>query len=562
MKSLLRPLVDAGYSGVKMACADGFVCRVFPILAAYVADHPEQCLAACCQENRCPRCVVEVKKRGRPEFSTRRDPASALEAMKDAAVGDTEDFTHLGLRPNRPFWEDLPYCNIFSCFTPDLLHQLHKGVFKDHVVKWATKCLEGGADEINRRFRAMPRGSKLRHFQKGISLISQWTGTEYKNMEKVFLGVLAGPAEPGLIRVVRATLDFIYYAHFESHTLDSLRKLDAAWVAFHQNLQYFVDKGVRKDRDNFNIPKLHSMQHYIESIISRGSADGFSTESPERLHIDFAKNAYRATNKRNYVKQMTKWLERQDACFRFSAYLQWTVEGYNSELEGSLEVKEDNEDGVVGDDEDGDEDVGEQAVFLGYSVAKLPAYRNVPITDLINNYGADDIITQLTTFLQNSPLTSRSARAPILTSTLSMYKCVTVRLPPAPQVTSSVTKDVVRARPFVAARGLVPAVAAQFDTVLARESAEEDGIEHPLDGEFAFVPPSISQVADSHAQSQVSKFVRSVSSSACLKTMAASPIQWRMSNGLLLFAIPYQSSACIKSRDLPAISADAPRSFP
>jgi hypothetical protein len=314
------------------------------------------------------------------------------------------------------------------------------------------------------------------------------------------------------------------------YTSDSLRKLDAAWVAFHENLQYFVDKGVRKDCDNFNIPKLHSMHHYINSFISRGSADGFSTESPERLHINFAKNAYRATNKRNYVKQMTKWLERQDACFRFSAYLQWTVKGYNSELQGSLEVKEDtNEHGDVEDDEDGDEDIGEEAIFLGYSVAKLPAYRNVPITNLVNNYGADNIITQLTNFLQNSPLTSRSARAPILTSTLSVYKCVTVRLPPAPQVTSSVTKDVVRARPFVAARGLVPAVAAQFDTVLARESEEEDSIEHPLDGEFVLLFSLISQ-AD-NVRSQVSKFVRSVSSSACLKTTAASPIQWRMLNG-------------------------------
>jgi hypothetical protein len=45
----------------------------------------------------------------------------------------------------------------------------------------------------------------------------------------------------------------------------------------------------------------------------------------------------------------------------------------------------------------------------------------------------------------------------------------------------------------VAAQGLVPAVATQFDPVLAQESAEEDGIEHPLDGEFVVVFSSISQ---------------------------------------------------------------------
>lgn len=99
-------------------------------------------------------------------------------------------------------------------------------------------------------------------------------------MEKVFLGVLVGAAELGLIHVVHAILDFIYYAHFESHTTDSLNKLEEVWIAFHQNLNYSVKKGVQKSRNDFNIPKLHSMQHYGTAIISSRSANGYSTESP------------------------------------------------------------------------------------------------------------------------------------------------------------------------------------------------------------------------------------------------------------------------------------------
>ena len=67
--------------------------------------------------------------------------------------------------------------------------------------------------------------------------MAQWSGTEYKNMKKMFLGVLAGQAEPGLIWAVCTCLNFIYYAHFKSHTMDSLRKLNEVWVLFHQNKQ-------------------------------------------------------------------------------------------------------------------------------------------------------------------------------------------------------------------------------------------------------------------------------------------------------------------------------------
>ena len=109
-------------------------------------------------------------------------------------------------------------------------------------------------------------------------------------MEKVFLGVLTRAAEPGLIHVVRATLDFIYYAHFESHSTDSLRKLEEAWITFHQNLNYFVEK-ICKTQYHFNILKLHSMQHYVAVIISHGSAYSYSCESTKHLHIDFTQNA-------------------------------------------------------------------------------------------------------------------------------------------------------------------------------------------------------------------------------------------------------------------------------
>ena len=55
------------------------------------------------------------------------------------------------------------------------------------------------------------------------------------------------------------------------------------------------------------------------------SLDGFNTESPEQLHIDYAKKGYWASNKKDYVQQMTVWLERQEAVARFCAYLDYVI---------------------------------------------------------------------------------------------------------------------------------------------------------------------------------------------------------------------------------------------
>ena len=90
---------------------------------------------------------------------------------------------------------------------------------------------------------------------------------------------------------------------------------------FHDNKTVFVELGIRK---HFDIPKFHSLTHYASSIKLFGSTDNYNTEQSERLHIDFTKDAYHATNHKDEYPQMTKWLERREKIQRHTAFLSWT----------------------------------------------------------------------------------------------------------------------------------------------------------------------------------------------------------------------------------------------
>ncbi|KAI1782434.1 hypothetical protein LXA43DRAFT_905807 [Ganoderma leucocontextum] len=331
MARITAPLVAAGLEGIEIASGDGIVRRGHPILAIYVGDYPEQVLVTGCKTGECPKCPIPRNDIGDDTDTSRpfRDLGKVLDAL--AAVDDsprafTRACREAGIKPlHHPFWESLPYTNIYYAITPDILHQLYQGVVK-HLIGWLQKAC--GTEEIDARCRRMPRNNSLHHFAKGISTMSRVSGKEHRDICRLLPGLILGlPLPDGasasrLLRATKALLDFLYFAQYSTHHTGSLKLLDKALRAFHANKQIFVELGIR---ENFRLLKLHSLDHYRVAIEMFGTTDNYDTQYSERLHIDFTKEAYRATNFRDELPQMTQWLERREKIFRHEKYIDWCL---------------------------------------------------------------------------------------------------------------------------------------------------------------------------------------------------------------------------------------------
>ncbi|KAG1814163.1 hypothetical protein DFJ58DRAFT_673684, partial [Suillus subalutaceus] len=166
----------------------------------------------------------------------------------------------------------------------------------------------------------------------------------------------------------------------------------------------------------FNIPKIHSMRHYVQAIRSLGSADGFNSESPERLLIDYAKDAYQASSKVDYIAQMTHWLELQEAVFRHGIYLEWIASQRKCPLNLDTLEADEEEDEVAILDGGSHDFLSSQFIpsgllaSHGYCVAKSCPFLNVSVSRLQTAFGAVDFVPALQTFLtRHFPHSSVSA---------------------------------------------------------------------------------------------------------------------------------------------------------
>src|SRR6266702_113346 len=416
MEKVLDPIRKCGEIGLVMMSGDGTWRRCHPIFANFVGDYPEQTLVTCTFNGRCPKCLVPPNQLGEYNHFPPRDHPEAIDTylLADEDIGSFHAACrNAGLKPvYHPFWHSLPLTDIFLSITPDILHQLLQGVMK-HIMSWLTNLAVFGAVEVNARCRSVPPNHHITLFTKGITSLSRVTGKEHKDMCRFLIGLIADLPLPGgqmpsrIVRAMRAILDFIYLAQFPSHTTDTLGHLEACLTRFHDNKSVFLDLGVR---NHFTIPKFHSLLHYKSSITLFGTTDNYNTEQSERLHIDFAKDAYRATNRKDEYTQMTGWLERREKLLFHMAYIDWRQQGDNTTTQISVPL-------------------GPLQARLRYPrMSRNPSIKAVSFDTLAERYGAVDFQDALADYIAevNHPGASAATLRARAADTLLPFRSIPV----------------------------------------------------------------------------------------------------------------------------------------
>ncbi|KAG1888937.1 uncharacterized protein F5891DRAFT_1131963 [Suillus fuscotomentosus] len=228
---------------------DGHYRRVIYGLGPYIADYEEQALLACIVRGWCPKCMASREDLDEDVLRRCREYTEAL--VQEGSLGDLwDDFGIVGELV--AFTNDFPRADIHQMISPDILHQLVKGAFKDHLVEWVEKYLRHThtkrkadqiMDDIDCRIAAVASFSGLRRFPQGRGF-KQWTGDDSKALMKVYLPAIEGHVPVDVVRTFRALLEFCYLVRRNIITEDTLVEIEDALSRFHHYRNIFRTTGV------------------------------------------------------------------------------------------------------------------------------------------------------------------------------------------------------------------------------------------------------------------------------------------------------------------------------
>ncbi|KAJ7211255.1 hypothetical protein GGX14DRAFT_534636 [Mycena pura] len=281
-------------------CPNGHFRRVIWEFGPFIADYPEQgwCTKYVCNlASPCRRTTLD----GGPG-----DPRSheLTEQMIQALDGDPKQlWENYGINTDViPFTSDFPRANIHEMMSPDLLHQIIKGTFKDHLVEWVGEYIyltyekpeaDCIMDKIDRRIAAIPVFSGLRRFKDGRQF-KQWTGDDSKALMKIYLVAIKDLVPHEIVSTLSAFLNFCYLVRHRDFDEATLEAIENAVSIYHQRREIFIQTHVC---DSISLPRQHSMTHYAPDIKNFGALYGVCSSITESHHITAVKRPWHRSNR-------------------------------------------------------------------------------------------------------------------------------------------------------------------------------------------------------------------------------------------------------------------------
>ncbi|KAF5382367.1 hypothetical protein D9757_009785 [Collybiopsis confluens] len=312
--AILRSLKFAMTTPVVQRCPDGHFRRIIYDLAAFIADYPEQVYLSGIVQGWCGRALYSDLD-GPGDRRTRELDQILREEYGDKGRTLWDNF---GIDEHiTPFTEDFPRADIHEMLSPDLLHQIIKGCFKDMLVEWCFEYLtieHGEAraneilDDIDRRLAAVPSFPGLRHFPHGRRF-KQWTGDDSKALMKIFLPAVSEYLPSDMMKCLSSFEDFCYLVRRSDIDETSLAEIQRSIKSFQEYRQIFIDTGVR---EHFSIPRMHAIKHYPFCIMEFGAPNGLCSSITESRHITAVKKPWRRSNCYQALSQMLLTNQRLD----------------------------------------------------------------------------------------------------------------------------------------------------------------------------------------------------------------------------------------------------------
>ncbi|KXN85618.1 hypothetical protein AN958_11080, partial [Leucoagaricus sp. SymC.cos] len=260
------------------------------------------------------------------------------------------------------FAENFPCGDIYSMLSPDILYQLIKGIFKDHLVSWIEEYLTKKSPYSPKEEREIL--SKINHQIslappfKGLGF-KQWTGDDSKALMKVYISALEDFIPTEMICTLHAFLEFCYIVQKEVIISESLNgSLQEALDHFHEYCDTFVQNGVWQAHRV--PPHQHSLIHYCHMICAFGALNGLCSSITESKHIQAVKEPYQFDT----LKQMLITNSQMDKLASASLDLQTQIIDAESEDLVATLFSERHEH----DDDDNDDPEVSDATYLERSV--------------------------------------------------------------------------------------------------------------------------------------------------------------------------------------------------